>query len=440
MKNNQLIDLSENLIKFAKSKGAHEVQISINTNNDFEVQIMNQEIEKLNQSNPTELNLKIIIDKKVATASSSDMQQNTLENLIINTIERAKLSSQDDFAGLPEKEEITFNTEQLEIFDPKILKIKPEEKIQFAKKIEKIGLDNPKIKVSTGSYYATSHGQNYLINSNGFQGFYEYTVCYAGGGFQSGEDDNLVEDYWSESHVKLSEMKSPEYIANKAIERVLRMIGAKKVKSQVVPVVFDPLMSASLLGFLVQCITGSSIYMKRSFLVDKLNTKIASEIVNIIDNPLLPAKIGSRPFDAEGVASKKINIIENGILKNYLLDTYSARKLKMKSTGHASGPGNLYLQQGHATPEEIISSVKNGLYLTKTIGQGTMPTTGDISKGAYGIWIENGKLTYPVAEITFSGNLADMLNNITMIGNDLEFRSSINAPTIQIDNISISGT
>ncbi len=439
MKRDELIRLSEGLINLAKSSGADEVQISINVNNDFEVQIMNQEIEKLHQSNPIDFSLKVIVDKKVATASSSDTREDTLEHLVKNTVERAKLSSKDEFSGLPEKEEWRINAEELDLFDPKIVEMKPEDKIEFAMKIEQIGLDNPKIKVSSGSYYGTSYGENYLINSNGFEGFYNYTYCYAGGGFQSGDGDNLVEDYWGEERVKLSEMESAELIANKAVERVLRMIGARKVKSQIVPVIFEPQMTSSILRFLVDCISGGSIYMKRSFLVDKLDTKIASDKVNITDNPLMPAKVGSRPFDAEGVASRKLRIIENGILKNYLLDTYSARKLKMKTTGHASGPSNFYLDKGEFSPEEIISSVKNGLYLTKMIGQGTMPTTGDISKGAYGIWIENGKLTYPVSEITFSGNLAEMLNKISMIGNDLDFRRSITGPTIRIDNVSISG-
>ena len=225
----------------------------------------------------------------------------------------------------------------------------------------------------------------------------------------------------------------------KAIEQVTRLIGARKVNTQNVPVVFDPQMTAALLGFFRECITGSAIYMNASYLVGKLNTKIASDIVNIYDDPLIPGAIGSRPFDSEGVVSRKNTIIENGILKTYLTDTYSGKKLKMKSTSSASGTSNYYMAAGKTDPKDIIASVKNGLYLTGTIGQGTVPTTGDISKGAYGLWIENGKLSYPVAEITFSGNLITLLNNIEMVGNDLEFNSSTVGPTIKIKDITISG-
>ena len=190
------------------------------------------------------------------------------------------------------------------------------------------------------------------------------------------------------------------------------MIGGKKIETQKVPIVFDQQMSARLLGFLSQAVSGGSIYMNQSFLVNKLGTQIANKNINIIDDPLIPGRTGSRPFDSEGVVGKKLNIIENGVLKNYLLDTYSANKLKMKTTGHASGTSNYFLTAGKHKPEDIIKSVKKGMLLVKTIGFGFNQTTGDLSTGAYGIWIENGKLTYPVSEITISGNLGKMLIEI----------------------------
>jgi PmbA protein len=440
MKNENLLKLAEDFVSYGKQKGATEVEVSIGSSNNFEVQIMNGEIEKLNQAGSKSISFKVIVDKKVADASSSDFSEDTLNHLMENAILRARMSSDDPFSSLPENEGLTVDINSLGLYDENIINLEPEKKIAFAKEIEKIGLANKSIKNSGGTYYATAFGETILANSNGFSGSYKSTGCYAGGGFQAGDGDNLIEDYWSESALNLSKMKTPEEIANKAVERVVKMIGARKIPSQVVPIVFDPQMTASLLGFFASCISGGAIYMNRSFLVGKINQKIASDLVSIIDDGLMPGALGTQPFDSEGVPSRKTVIMENGVLNEYLLSTYSARKLNMKSNGHAGGTTNFYMQAGKSKPEEIIKSVDKGLYLTKTIGQGTMPTTGDISKGAYGIWIENGKLTYPVSEITFSGNLGSMLNDIEMVGNDLEFRRSTSGPTIKINNMSISGT
>ena len=174
-------------------------------------------------------------------------------------------------------------------------------------------------------------------------------------------------------------------------------------------------------------------------MVDKLGEKIANSLVNITDDPHIAGALGSRPYDGEGVPTRKKSIVGDGVLKSYMLDTYSGRKLKMHSTGNASGPGNFYLHAGTHTPQEIIKSVDKGLLLTKTIGQGTVATTGDISKGAFGLWIEKGEIVFPVAEITISGNLGKMLNSIEMIGNDLTFDRSITGPTIKIGEMTISG-
>ncbi len=440
MKNENLKNIAEKFVEKAKKFGASECQVSIGSSTNFEVQILNQEIEKLNQAGSKSIAFKVIVDSKVAHASSSDFNEGTLENMLKNAVARAKLTSEDPFSALPEFEKIAVDTNSLGLFDNKIIELDAEKKIAYAKELEKIGLANNQIKVSNGSSYSTTYGETAMANSNGFSGSYKYTYCSAGGGFQSGDGDNLVEDYWYETSLNLAGMKSAQEIADIAVKRVIRMIGGQKVPSQVVPVVFEPSMTSMLLGFLASCINGGSIYMKRSFLTGKLGEQIAGANINIFDDGLLPGKLGTRPFDAEGVPTRKTTIIENGVLKNYLLSTYSAKKLKLKSTGNASGTNNFYLQSGKYSPEEIIKSVKNGLLLTRTIGQGTMPTTGDISKGAYGIWIENGELTKPVSEITFSGNLGDMLKNISMIGNDNDFRRGISGPTIKIDNVSLSGS
>ncbi|MCK4758564.1 MAG: TldD/PmbA family protein, partial [Candidatus Aminicenantes bacterium] len=282
-----------------------------------------------------------------------------------------------------------------------------------------------------------------FANSNGFLQEYDQTVCGLSLGLQAGDTDNRVEDYWFSIKRHYKELESPEVVAKKAVERTIRQINPKKIKTQKVPVIFEPMMTTWLMEFLFACVSGVSIYQKTSFLVDKLGEKIGNNSVNVIDDGLLPGMLGSRPFDAEGVPCKKTPVIEDGILKNYLCNTYAARKLKLKSTGNSAGtgvnPNNFYLKAGDIPPDRIISSLDRGLILIRTIGHGLNPVTGDISRGAFGLWVEKGEIAYPVSEITISGNLGEILNNIEVIGNDLDFQSSISGPTIRIQELTVAG-
>jgi PmbA protein len=440
MKNNdKLLQLADKLAKYGKQKGANEAQISISDGEEFSCECREGNIEKLLQSGSKSASIKVIVDKKVATASSSDLSEDTLKSLIDKAVERAKFSSADEFAGLPEFGATKVDMEKLKLYDESVLKMKAEDKIKFAKELEKIGMADKRIRNSGGSSFSSGVSSHILANSNGFAGAYSETFCSTGLSLQAGEGDNFQEDYWYESAHGLSQIPSAEAIAKKAIHRVTRLIGARKIETQSAELVLEPEMAASLFGFFIQCISGSAVYMKQTFLADKLNQQIAASMLNIYDDPTIPGASGSRPWDGEGVTMNKMPIIEKGVLKNFLLDTYSAKKLNMKSNGHASGVSNFYVEAGKHKPEEIIKSVKKGLYLTRTIGQGTVPTSGDISKGAFGIWIENGELTYPVSEITFTGKLGEMLSNIVMIGDDLNLNRGVCSPTLKIKEISLSG-
>ena len=328
---------------------------------------------------------------------------------------------------------------KLQIFDPKIIELPPEKKIAAAKETEAICLSDKRIQKSYGANFGTYVGTTYLVNSNGFSGSYSQTSCSCGVYLQAGEGDNLFDEGKYDYSRNLDSLMEPEKIAKEAIHRVTRLIGARKVETQNVPVVLEPEMTASLLGFLSNCVNGNSVYLKQTFLADKLGEKIGTDLVTVIDDGLMPGVPGAKPFDREGVPVRKTPVIEKGLLKNFMMDTYAARKLKMKSTGNASGPNNLYFAAGKHTQEEIIRSVDKGLLLTGTIGFGLVPTTGDISRGAFGMWIENGKITYPVAEITIAGNLGEILHQIEMVGSDLEFKRAINAPTIKVREMTIGG-
>ena len=439
MRMNELKGLAEKLTVFAQKSGASQTEVSIYNSNNFSVDILNQEIEQLQEAGSINLSLKVIVDGKVATASSSDLSMDALQHLTKNAISRASYSNPDKYSALPDNEKIKTDIDKLKLYDPSVEELSPEKKIQAVMELEKICIDNKMIKMSAGASFNTGTAERILANSNGFSGAYKSSYCSNGVYLQAGSDEVFFEDGWSDSSRTANGLMPVEEIAKKAIHRVTRLIGAKKIDTQNVPVVFEAPMAASILGFLAQCLSGTAVYQKRTFLSDMLGEKIANDNVNIMDDALMPGKPGTRPFDGEGVPTGKTSIIENGTLKNFLLDTYSARKLDMKSNGHASGTTNFYMAPGKHSLEDIIKSTKKGLFLTRTIGQGTVPTSGDISKGAYGLWIENGELTYPVAEITLSGNLGTMLKEIEMVGSELDFRRSINSPAFKVKEMTISG-
>jgi len=258
----------------------------------------------------------------------------------------------------------------------------------------------------------------------------------------------MERDYWHTSARSAGRLESPESVGRTAAERAIRRLNARKVPTQKVPVIFEPRTAGSFLGDIFGAVNGSAIYRHASFLAGKLNEKIASESLTVVDDATIPGLFGTTPFDDEGVASRRTIVIERGVLKSYLLNTYSARKLNLKTTGNASrgitgnagiGPGNFFIEAGKLKQSEIIASLPTGLYVTELIGGGANTVTGDYSSGAAGLWIENGKLTYPVSEITIAGTMQQMLEGIEQVGADLEFRGSIASPTILIKEMTISG-
>jgi PmbA protein len=258
----------------------------------------------------------------------------------------------------------------------------------------------------------------------------------------------MQRDYWYSVARRLSLLESPEQVGKVAAERTLRRLGARKVKTTRVPVVFDPQVARGLLGEICEAVNGDLIYRGASFLAGRMGQTVAGENITVVDDGTMPGGFGSSPFDGEGVPTRRTVVIERGVLQSYLLNTYTARKLGLQTTGNASrglagnpgiGAGNFFLQPGHCTREQIVRQVADGLYVTDFLGFGVNLVTGDFSRGAVGLWIQNGELTFPVEEITVAGNLKEMLFNITEIGSDLEFRGAIASPTIRIDGLTVAG-
>ncbi len=432
--------LAEGLVAYGRRQGASDIEVTVVETSRFNVNVREQNVERLTEAGTKDLGLRVFVEGKLATAGSQDLEESTLHRLVDNAIARARLGGLDPFAGLPELEPIQASADALKVYDPAVLNLSPESKIAAAMKVESIGLADIRIKKSTGSSYTSVLGSWHLANSKGFSGFFRRTTIACGVGFQAGEGDNLLEDGWFEASTSAAGLPPPEAIACKAVERVTRLIGARKVETQNVPVVFEPPVTAGLLlGFLAQCLVGASIDRRQSFLLDKLGQKIGSDLVTIFDDGLLPGGRGTSPFDGEGVPTRKTLVMDKGLLKSYLLNTYYGRKLKMASTGNAGGVTNFYMAKGSSKPADIIKSVDKGLLLTGTIGFGRVPTTGDISTGAFGLWIEKGEVAFPVAEITISGNLADVLKGVEMVGDDLELNDTIAGPTVKVAQMSIGG-
>ncbi|MGA9753227.1 MAG: TldD/PmbA family protein [Acidobacteriota bacterium] len=432
-------DLAAELLRYGKARGAAEMEVAIEEGTEFNARVLNQQVENLTQAGSKGVSLRIIVDGKTANASSSDFSKETLEKLVDGAVARARLSGRDSFAGLPDMEKVTAGEAELKIYDPAILDVSPERKIALAKQVEAAGSGEKGVAKSLGGACGTYVSESTLLNSKGFAGSYRKTAIWIGTAYQAGEGQNLFQAGWQDASSNLNELMAPEAVGKKAAARVTRLIGARKVATQNVPVVFEPPMTGQLLDFLVRCLSGAAVDQRQSFLAGKLGEKIGNDRVVIVDDGLLPGGRASAPFDGEGVPARRSSIVEKGVLKSYLLDTYYGRKLKLRSTGNASGPTNFYWAAGDRTPEQILKSVDKGLLLTGTLGQGTVPTTGDISVGAFGLWIEKGEVAYPVAEITISGNMGELLAGVEMVGSDLDFREAVTGPTVKFGSMTVGG-
>ena len=401
------------------------------------------DIESLVEAGSRSMGFRIIKDGKTASASSSDLTEETLARLFRNAVQRAELSNRDPFSGLPKLSPLRVDPESLDLYDPEVQTLDAIIKIDLALETERTALADKRITNSFGASFGTHEIRSVLASSNGFSGEFRKTYCSLSLGLQAGETNDMVEDFWFSSETHFRDLETPEQVARKAVERTVRQLHPRKIKTQKVPVIFEPLMTSSLLGFLFGCAAGTSIYQKASFLADKLGRTIGNERLTVVDDGLLPGRLGTSPFDAEGVPTQRTVVVDKGVLKSYLCNTYAARKLGLKTTGNSDGggvsPNNFYMEPGPKTPEEIVRSCAKGLLLIRTLGHGLNPVTGDISRGAFGLWIEAGEIAYPVSEITISGNLGEMLKNVEMVGNDLEFRGSICGPTVKVAEMTVAG-
>lgn len=444
----QLENLATDILEQARRLGATAGDILIASGESFSAGVRLGEVEKVQQSQEKRMGLRLFVNQSSAITSTADFTRETLSELIEETVALAKATAVDNFSGLPEQHLLARDIPDLDLSDTSI-SFSPEEKIALARAGEAAALAvDSRITNSEGAEFSNGSHEVLYANSLGFVGRYITTSYSLSVVPVASHNGAMQRDYWYSSHRKFSKLESPVAVGTKAAERTLRRLGARRVKTQAAPVIFDPQMAASLLRHLAGAVSGSALYRKTSFLLGKLGEKIATRNVSILDDARIPSALGSKPFDGEGLPTQRTTVVKDGVLNSYLLDSYSARKLGMQSTGSASrsfsdaptaSTTNLFLEPGTASPEEIIRSVRSGLYVTELSGFGVNPVTGDYSRGVTGLWIENGELAYPVEEITIAGNLLSMFQNIEVIGNDLDLRSTIAAPTLKIARMTIAG-
>ncbi len=441
--------LAKQLVARAKKRGAKQAEAFIEVGRESSVRVRDGQIEDLTQATSKGAGIRVFVKDRLGFAWTSDFTTDALNSTVDRAVELAAASAPNKLNGLPTKKQLEGQADVGPLFDEEVANLDPEWKIRSALEMEKAGKGlDPRIKtfesVGAGDYV----NETYLASSEGAGGGYQGTYVYLSASAVASEKDQLQVGDWFDYKRFLKELQAPEAIAKEAVHRAVRMLGASKAKTQRVPVIFDPMMAASFVGGIAAAASGDAVFKKSSFLANKLGQMIAPANVTLVDDGLLPRGLGTSPFDGEGVPTRKTAIVEKGVLQAFLYDTFTARKAKAETTGNAArgyrslpsiGTNNLYLEAGTRSPEDLIREVKNGLYVTKMLGHGTNLVTGEYSRGANGLWIENGELGRPVQEVTVAGTLLDMLKSIDGIGSDLTFRGSTGAPTIRFAELTVSG-
>ena len=461
--------LAEQAVEMARRAGATDAEAVAFEGDEFSVHVRMGEVDELTESGSRAMGLRVFFEaeggQRTASTSTSDLSPDGIARLVSGAVELAKVTGVDPFAGLPEREAFgSLAVDELALYFEDIDSVPPKERIEIAKRCEAAALEtDTRIQNSRGAGFDLSTSRRVMVNSRGFVGEYRRSYCGfsatpiaqdASGAMQTGS--------WYSSARTPRLLESPEEIGRIAAQRALRKLGARRVPTCQCAVVFPPEVSRGLMANLLHAADGDAIYRNASMLAGKLGEQVAGENITLVDDgtmvfdhvladgsTLRAGGFGTSPFDGDGLPTRRTVVVERGVLKELLLNTYTGRKLNMKSNGKASrglagapgiGGGNYFLEPGELSQEEIVGDVKQGLFVLSTMGFGVNLVTGDYSQGASGLWIEDGELTHAVEEITIAGNLKEMFRNVSAIGNDLEFRGAGAVPTVRIEGMTVAGS
>ncbi len=449
MSGNRMEELAAQVVERALGRGADEAECTIGEGDEFSVNVRLREVESLKEAGYRGAGVRVLVGRRSGSAYTSELSDAGLERMVDAALELAAITSEDPHAGLPEPDELGRVDADLRLYSDDVAALETEFKIAQARQAEQAALGfDPRIRNSEGASFESRVGLQAFANSRGFRGSYRASRCSMSVVPVAVDGDAMERDYWFTQARSFRGLEKPSEVGRIAAERALRRLGARKVSTQKVPVVFEPRVARTLVSHIFEAVNGDAVYRQASFLAGKLGQRIAADTVTVVDDGTLPGLFGSAPFDDEGVPTRRTVVIDHGVLSSYLLNTYTARKLGLKTTGNASrgitgnagvGYNNLYLDKGAVSAEAIIREVRRGLYVTELLGFGVNIVTGDYSRGAVGLWIENGEFAYPVSEVTIAGNLGRMLEEMEAVGEDLEFRGAVAAPTIMIHEMTVSG-
>lgn len=446
--------VAQQVVEQAVKGGAAGAECVIREGQGFSATVRMGEIEQLKEAGSKALGLRVLVGHRCSSSYTSDFSAAGLERAVSNALAMARLTSEDPYAGLPEASALGSAPGDLGLYFDDIKTLSTADRIGMARRAEQAALSfDPRIRNSEGATFRAQEGSMILANSLGFSGEYRGSsvslsvepVAVAA----EKSSEGMVRDYWFTAARSLSGLEDAESVGRIAAERALRRLGARKIPTCRVPVIFEPRTAKTLLSHLFDAVSGDTVYRQSSYLAGKLGEAVASGVVNVWDDGTRPGGFGTSPFDDEGVPTRRTPVVENGVLRHYLLNCYAGRKLGLATTGNASrglsgnpgiGCGNLYLQPGTHAPEEIVKSVRRGFLVTELLGFGVNLVTGDYSRGAAGFWIENGEIAYPVHEVTIAGHLMEMWKRVEMIGNDLVFRGPVASPTLKIAEMTVAGT
>lgn len=445
-----LIRTAEEACAMAKRFGADGVEAVVRAGSELSVKVRLGEVELLQEASSKAMGLRVFRDRRVALTYTSDFSPAGIERFVRDSVDLAKLAEPDELNELPDSAELAKDLPDLDLYDPSTLSVDAKRALEQCRAGEAAAQAfSDKITNSEGASYSRNVGASAFATSGGFRGGYRGTYSsLVVEPIADDADGKKRNGSWWTGNRFLDRLEDAASVGREAARRTIAKLGADKIETGELPIVFDADAGRGILGLILGVVSGGAIYRKSSYLIDREGTQVASALVSVTDDPLIPRASGSRPYDGDGLASRKNVIIDGGVLRTYLLDVYSARKLNRKSNGCAGrGVGgsphvsssNFIMAKGTSTKDQVIGGVTRGLYVTSMMGFGFNPVTGDFSRGAEGFLIENGKLGRPVGEVTISANLDDILKRIDAVGDDLVLRSSSACPTFRVSHMTVAG-
>jgi PmbA protein len=448
--NEDLRSVASDIVEKARALGASETDAYIRTGVESSVTVRKGETEKVIEAGSHAVSIRVIKDKRTAVCSTTDLTPRALDGMVRTAVELAAISEPDEYAGLPDPDELATDMgTSLQLYDERIESLTIDEMRDIVLRAEQAAFDfDARITNSEGADFGAERGMVVLANSLGFCGSFPYSAASFSVQVMADDADGKKRNaYWYTAERLFHRLLAPEDVGRRAAARAVQKLGAKKTPTREVPVVWDPLMTCNLANTIAGAASGEALFKRSTFLADLEGQQVASPLVRVASDATLPARLGSRPFDGEGVRTRHNGILDGGVFRQFLFDSYYARRMQRRTTGSASrsgdaitiGGGNLVFEAGTTPQPDIVKSVNCGLYLTDLMGFGINMTTGDFSRGAAGVWIEDGEMAYPVTEINVSGNLRDMLADIEAVGDDLLWMGGTAAPTILMPKLTVSG-